>query len=346
MSDIPVRSLAVLLCLVASLGCDRAPRAPRAAATGPYLGQRPPGDEPELFAPGLVSTGLFERDLAITPDGAEIYFSICGPDYAYSTILVTRRAANGEWSAPEPAPFSAVRPYRDVEPFVTPDGARLLFVSDRPLPAGAGVEGGHHIWAVERTSDGWSAAAPLPAPVLAAGEQYFPTVTRDGTLYFTSEGSPEPGNWIVRCRPSGSGWSEPEVLPAQVNAGRTRFNAAITPDESALLLSIVGLPDGRGRSDYYVCFRSPDDAWSGPVNLGERVNRPGSYGYSPALSPDGRYFFFMSTRAVALEALAGRTVGQDDGRELAGVPGNGNPDIWWVDAAFLEQLRAAAPVSP
>jgi len=25
--------------------------------TGPYLGQEPPGQEPELFAPGLVSTG-------------------------------------------------------------------------------------------------------------------------------------------------------------------------------------------------------------------------------------------------------------------------------------------------
>ena len=27
--------------------------------SGPYLGQPLPGDEPELFAPGIVSTGLY-----------------------------------------------------------------------------------------------------------------------------------------------------------------------------------------------------------------------------------------------------------------------------------------------
>mgnify|MGYP000181601571 CR=1 FL=1 len=36
---------------------------------GPYLDQPPPGAEPRIFAPGLVSDGLNNRDLAITPDG-------------------------------------------------------------------------------------------------------------------------------------------------------------------------------------------------------------------------------------------------------------------------------------
>ena len=59
-------ALALCLAVVAS--------AP-AAATGPYLDQPPPGDEPALFAPGIVSDGLANRDLAITPDGDEIYWS-------------------------------------------------------------------------------------------------------------------------------------------------------------------------------------------------------------------------------------------------------------------------------
>ena len=33
---------------------------------GKYLGQRPPGAQPELFASGIVSTGLYERDVATT----------------------------------------------------------------------------------------------------------------------------------------------------------------------------------------------------------------------------------------------------------------------------------------
>ena len=41
---------------------------------GPYLGQELPGLEPRLFAPGAVSTGLATRDVAMTPDGDELFF--------------------------------------------------------------------------------------------------------------------------------------------------------------------------------------------------------------------------------------------------------------------------------
>jgi hypothetical protein len=34
---------------------------------GDYLGQRPPGREAQLFAPGIVSTGLNDRDVTIRP---------------------------------------------------------------------------------------------------------------------------------------------------------------------------------------------------------------------------------------------------------------------------------------
>ncbi|MBE0664402.1 MAG: hypothetical protein IH584_01170 [Candidatus Aminicenantes bacterium] len=37
--------------------------------TGPYLGQKPPGTTPELFAPGIVSTGLNELNSVFSPDG-------------------------------------------------------------------------------------------------------------------------------------------------------------------------------------------------------------------------------------------------------------------------------------
>ncbi len=43
---------------------------------GPYLGQKPPGDVPELFAPGIVSDVYFEHSGAVfTPDGKELFWS-------------------------------------------------------------------------------------------------------------------------------------------------------------------------------------------------------------------------------------------------------------------------------
>ena len=41
--------------------------------TTPY-GIIPPGDSAVLFAPGIISTGMASRDMAISPDGNEIYF--------------------------------------------------------------------------------------------------------------------------------------------------------------------------------------------------------------------------------------------------------------------------------
>ena len=42
---------------------------------GPYLGQKPPGEIPELFAKGIVSTNHHENCLSVMPGGKEFYFS-------------------------------------------------------------------------------------------------------------------------------------------------------------------------------------------------------------------------------------------------------------------------------
>ena len=44
--------------------------------TGPYLGQKPPGPTPELFAPGIISTEKNEHSPAIfSKDGNELFWS-------------------------------------------------------------------------------------------------------------------------------------------------------------------------------------------------------------------------------------------------------------------------------
>ena len=50
---------------------------------GPYLGQKPPGMTPKIFAPGIVSTAEFEFAGTFSPDGKE-YFFTRRPDYGGS----------------------------------------------------------------------------------------------------------------------------------------------------------------------------------------------------------------------------------------------------------------------
>ncbi len=194
------------------------------------------------------------------------------------------------------------------------------------------------IWVMDREGEGWGAPRDVGAPINVDGSrQFFPSVTRDGTLYFTRE-SGGPLDGIYRSRRVGGRFTEPERLPVQVNTGSGRYNARVDPQEHYVIVPVEGRPENRGVVDYYVVFRNPDDSWSGPVNLGDEVNTPDSNGYSPSVSPDGRYFFFMSSRGPASarpSLLTGAFL-----RDLAGRPQNGNADIYWMEAAFIEKLRA------
>ena len=308
---------------------------------GDYLGQALPSPVPQLFAPGLVSTGLFTRDVAVTPDGDEIYFSVAVP--GASAIMVVHREA-GIWREPRVAQFSGV--WRDFEPFVAADGRRLLFLSNRP-PRGEDPRPGwghQNIWQVQRQDGGWGEPELLPGPVNTDAPEFYPSLTADGTLYF-ARGSGGLKATILRSRWVDGALAEPEELGPQVNAGESQYNGFISPGEDLLLFAATGRADSRGGSDCYVSFRSPDDRWSGPVNLGDLVNDAGDCD-AATLSPDGRFLFFMSTRRDPAQGpdISGFSLRDLVARQMA--PGNGSADIYWMDAGFISELRRLAEAAP
>ena len=303
---------------------------------GPYLGQPPALSEPALFAPGIVSGGLGERDVAMMPDGSEIYWGETGANYAWSTILMSRRV-DGIWTRPEVAPCCLDGGAVHLEPHISPDGMHFFWLSTREGPGPH--NGGQEIWVMDREGDGWGNPHPLPENINTAGSEYFPSTTRDGTLYFTRGPAGGGENRIWRSRKVDGIYQEPELLPAQVNAGVNRFNAFVDPDETYLVLGVAGMADSFGGTDYYIVFRNDRDEWSEPVNLGPRVNTPGSLEYSAYVSPDGDFLFFMSQRPD-WEALApGGTFDAEALMRAAAEPENGNMDIYWMRADFLEELR-------
>jgi hypothetical protein len=309
--------------------------------TGAYLGEAPPGDTPELFAPGIVSTGMYTRDIAMTPDGSEIYFGVLLG--RFTTILETHRA-NGRWTKPEVAPFARDSRFFNLEPAIAPDGQRFFFLSTR-LPAGrvpatADIRAwaNQDIWVMDRVGGGWGEPYNLGPPVNTNGAEFFPSVTRDGTLYFTRGTEDGRESYVYRSRLVNGRYQEPEKLGAEVNSTPSQFNAFIAPDESYLIVCTGGREDSRGGTDYYVVFRSEDDAWSEPVNLGDAVNTAGDGEYSPYVSPDGKYFFFMSTRPRS-EGEIPDTLTRDFLLRYRTEPGSGNAAIYWMDAAFIERLR-------
>ncbi len=148
---------------------------------GTYFGQTPPGMNAELFAPGIVCTGLADRDISISPDGREVYWAVL--EEPHYTLVHIRRHDNGSWGERMVVPFSGR--YNDIEPAFSPDGTRLYFASNRPLN-GQGKPKDYDIWYVEREGDKWGKPFNPGAPLNTEKDEFYPSVTNSGTVYFTT----------------------------------------------------------------------------------------------------------------------------------------------------------------
>jgi len=313
------------------------------SAAGPYLGQPLPGREPELFAPGIVNTGLAVRDVALAPDGRELFFSVFIQGFRSAAICTTREEG-GRWKAPEVAAFSRDPRWHTLEPCVSPDGGRLFFVSDRPSDPREGKPGPFRIWTLRRENGAWGEPRLLSGRINGDGDSFFPSMTRKGALYFLREKDGE--GRVMRAEPEGDDFSEAEALPAPIALDKSPANPFVDPDERMLLYPIFGRKDGLGRGgDYYVSFRKPDGGWTEPRLLGAPVSSPDPEESSIKLSPDGKVLFFGSARpAPGAQLKAPLTF--EGLLALRTMPGNGHSAIWWMDATFLEGMAKTALAVP
>jgi hypothetical protein len=126
---------------------------------GPYLGQKPPGLTPELFAPGIVSTNHNDFTPTFPRDGNEVCFTTCSPKC--TLMFLTRE--NNRWTRPYIAHFSGK--YVDADPFFSPDGKTLIFGSNRPLNGKEATKKDFDLWVVKRTKNGWSKPGNLGLPI-------------------------------------------------------------------------------------------------------------------------------------------------------------------------------------
>ncbi len=234
--------------------------------SGPYLGQKPPGTRPEVFAPGIVSTTANEYSITFTPDGREIYFSRGGIG-----TLVCRWTDEG-WTAPQVV-YLIDEQHVTEEASVAPDGRRLYFCGRESLRSD------REIYLAERAGAGWGTPRKLFPGM-------YPTATSNGVLYYTATGGRPDYGVLVRRLPVADGFGEPEVLVGGMNSPAPDAHPFIAPDETFLLFDTYRQP-GAG---IYISFRRDDGSWSEIVSLGDRLGIP-PVGQA-MLTPDAKYLFF------------------------------------------------------
>ena len=256
-----------------------------------YLGQATPGMDPQVFAAGFLPEGSYLHTVSFTADGKECYFTAESRDYNGGTIMVSK-LENGQWTSPEPAPIPGN--YREIDPLITPDGSAMFYCTNRPINEGDAVTRNMDIWMIKREGKAWGEPIHLGKEVNTEGQDWFPTVTRSGTLYF----SPWIGNIsnIHTSTLKDGKYKKGRKLSDQVNSTSLDYDPFIAPDESYLIFC-SNRPNGYGDVDLYICFKKEDGTWTKAKNMGDKINTMGAE-FAPTVSPDGDYLFFARDRQI------------------------------------------------
>lgn len=267
---------------------------------------------PLIFAKNIISTNSPERDIAISKNGDEIY-------YSSGNILFIKRQQDGTWSLPEIASFSVNQ--QDIEPAFSADGQRLYFSRN------TGQD--NNIYYVERNAGGgWSQAVALGSSINTDANEFYPSLAEDGSLYYTANYPSGLGGEDIWYAKFENGSFQASVPVFGVSEATDEFNAYVSPDESVMFFGSFGRDDGQGGGDIYVS-RSSSGNWSSGINVSS-VNTS-SLDFSPFLSSDGRFLFFTSRRAPEGAETASSNI-FDVGAVMNRLiePQSEGGDIYWI----------------
>jgi len=271
--------------------------------TGPYLGQKPPGMTPEIFAPGIISTEMSEGSSGFLEEGKVFIFQRFIERRCHTYIM---KMKDNRWSEPELIPFWEQLVHNG-DFVIAPDGTAMYYQVKTHKSGRLDSD----IWRVKWMGEKWGPRIPLPAPVNGPYHESFASRAANGNLYFFSR---RPGGVgqsdLYMTPPKEDGYGEPVNIIA-LNTVYHEWDPWIAPDESYLIFCSTR-PGGRGGDDLYISFQGGDGQWQPPIHLDDRFNSPHSEN-RPCVTRDGRYFFFTSSR-------------------------RGQRDIYWVDSKIVERL--------
>lgn len=245
---------------------------------GPYLGQKPPGLTPEVFAPGIISlNGRYEHGISFSPDLDEVYFS--ANKKRGLTAIYFSKIEDGKWTEIKTANFTKGEKEEEMHPFVSPDGQKIYFVGLNANNTDVKV------WHVDRLENSWSNAKRLDSPI-NKDKLFYPNLAENGDFFYTDISDFR--NKKIKYVPHSNG-RFPEVKEVGVEFGTHAF---IAPSQDFLLVNGRNKEDEtRNDHDIYVYFKKADGTWTEPITLGESVNS--TFGETvPSITPDGKYLFF------------------------------------------------------
>ncbi len=178
-----------------------------------------------------INTIFDEGSATMSSEGKNMLFTRCRYDKEkpLSAEIYQVSRSGGKWS--EPTQIIVGDSVLVAHPSISPDGETLYFVSDMP-----GGEGGKDIWKASKSGDGnWGEPVNMGNLINTAGDEMFPSVRKDGSLYFSSN--------------------------AQIGyGGLDIFRAAFDEEENNWVVSNLGRPINSEADDFAITFKGLEES--------------------------------------------------------------------------------------
>ena len=261
---------------------------------GPYLGQTPPGVEAVLFAPEIITYDVHDSP-TFSPDGRKIMIGSMGEGFKYY------RMQDEYWISGEELPLKIPGICNGL--FMSPSGRKALIRIWNPNSKKA------PFYVSERLPEGWTEPRLIEGKINSYKTHWQFSAASNDNLYFPSEDK------IYLSVFNGDRHLDPRPLKLEDGSDLRGDLPFISPDESYIIYTIITRLGEKKVSDLHISYRTENDKWTTPINLGPTINAENSLDFCPVVSPDGKYLFFTSRR---------------DDKDWR---------IYWADAGFIESLR-------
>ncbi len=159
--------------------------------------------------------------------------------------LYTATKSGEIWGEPQALSFNDNQ-FDDCHPALGLEGDKMIFASNRP-----GGQGGMDLYITFKVGDSWSDPINLGPKVNTKGNEVFPFLHADNTLYFTSDGHAGTGGFdLYFTQAEGSEWIAPVNMGKPFNTAGDDFGLIVDLDKKNGYYSSNG-NGGQGGDDIF-----------------------------------------------------------------------------------------------
>lgn len=200
---------------------------------------------PSILA-GKTNTKYHEGPAVFTKSGGKMYFTRnVAKKGAVNLKIYESRFVDGKWGEGKELTFCS-NDYSVGHPAISKDNKTIYFVSDMP-----GGLGGMDLYVSTYIDGTWSTPQNLGSTINSAGNEVYPFVHEDGSLYFASDGLGGYGDLDIFGTAFIDGKWEVANLGATVNSSKNDFGLILNEDKSQGFFA-SNRSGGKGSDDIYM----------------------------------------------------------------------------------------------